>query len=106
MTVDEALVLLASAAALSAVAVFGAGLQAGALAGSRHAYCMKLAEVINATALSLREGEEAVIILPRPAGVLDGKACGIYPTLARGSASGRGCLIVYRHGGVVGVRGC
>jgi len=106
MTVDEALILLASAAALGVAASLGAGLQAGASAGSRHAYCLRLAELINATALSLGEGEAARILLPRPATVFGGRACGIYPTLAVGDADARGCLLIYKAGGVARVKGC
>ena len=77
MPVDEALILVFEAMALSASIVLALSVQSS----NSSTYCRLVAEALNSTAMAVPPGGDIKIILPRPVHVnSSGWVCNVFPT--------------------------
>jgi len=106
MGLDEALILLASSLALAEALLLAARVSFNLPKAAQRALCEDLSGVINATARALRDGCWAVVILPEPATLADKACLRSLSNIALENVSSPGCLLLYKDGEVVRVRGC
>jgi len=107
----DSLLVLSSFVVLAMLAGYGYSLYRGSIASAADEYVWRVAALVNATALSLRAGEEAVIELPMPVLVSGNRVChavSCRPINASSTSviTGATCLRLERRGGGVVVTGC
>ncbi|PLJ76812.1 hypothetical protein [Infirmifilum sp. SLHALR2] len=105
MDLGDSLLVLSSFVVLAMLAGYGYSLYRGSIASAADEYVWRVAALVNATALSLRPGEEAVIELPMPVVVKGGVVCHALSckpinATSSGVITGVTCLRLYRRGGV------